>query len=179
MAAGIVLPGIGGSGADHWQSHWEAADPTLRRFQPGDWDRPDLDNWQAALDTAIARSQEPPVLVAHSLSCLLVAHAGERLSGRIAGAFLVAVPDTQAPAFPAAAAGFRHPPHRPLPFPALVLASTDDPFGSLDHARQRAHAWGAGLVTVGALGHINAASGLGPWQDGRMLLDAFRAGLRS
>lgn len=177
MAAGIVLPGIGGSGTDHWQSHWEAADLSLRRFRPADWDHPDLADWQAALDRAIAEASGAPVLIAHSLSCLLVAHAATGIANRVRGAFLVAVPDPEGPAFPAAAASFRDVPSRTLPFPALVVASTDDPYGSHDHALRQARAWGAGLVTVGARGHINAASGLGPWPEGHMLLDAFRAGL--
>lgn len=175
--AALVLPGIGGSGADHWQSHWEAADPTFRRFRPADWDRPDLADWLCALDEGVGGSDSPPLLIAHSLACLLVAHAAARLEGRIRGAFLVAVPDPDGPAFPAEAASFRDPPSQPFPFPALIVASSDDPYGSLDHARRRGGQWSAGLVEVGPRGHINGASGLAAWPEGRMLFDAFAAGL--
>ncbi|MEG9472588.1 MAG: alpha/beta hydrolase [Sphingomonas sanguinis] len=34
------------------------------------------------------------------------------------------------------------------------------------------------MVEVGALGHINGASGLGSWPEGRRLLTAFRSGTR-
>lgn len=175
---GIILPGIGGSGATHWQSHWESEDAPFLRFRPSDWDQPDLDDWIAALESAIAQVGAPPVLVAHSLACLLVAHAADRIAGRVRGAFLVAVPDPSGPAFPAEAASFRNVPAGPLPFPALLVASTDDPYGSLAYARQRAGEWRAGLVEIGACGHINGASGLGGWREGRNLFDAFRAGLR-
>ncbi len=30
----IILPGIGGSGIEHWQTHWEAQDPSMKRFAP-------------------------------------------------------------------------------------------------------------------------------------------------
>ena len=54
-----------------------------------------------------------------------------------------------------------------LPFPATVIASSDDPYVTLARARAFAAAWGAAFVDAGALGHINAASGLGDWPAGR------------
>ncbi|MGB3897414.1 MAG: alpha/beta hydrolase [Mesorhizobium sp.] len=178
MTAFLNLPGIGGSGPSHWQSQWEATEPSFDRFRPGDWNRPDLCNWLVALDDAIDRSVPPPILVAHSLACLLVSHASDRIAGRVKGAFLVAVPDPAAHAFPQEAASFADPPRGPIPFPTLIVASSDDPYASQGYVRQRANEWNAGLIEVGALGHINGTSNLGTWAQGRMLLDAFRAGLR-
>lgn len=178
MAPFITLPGIGGSGDTHWQSHWDREDPSFTRFQPGDWDRPDLADWRRALEREIDRCGQPPVLVAHSLACLLVAHSAAHIASRVRGAFLVAVPNPRAAAFPTEAASFDDPPRQALPFPTLVIASSDDPYGSLEHARTRAREWAAGLVEIGAHGHINSTSGLGAWPQGRMLLDAFCAGLR-
>lgn len=177
MAPVIILPGISGSGETHWQSLWQSASPSFSRFRPADWDAPDLADWTAALHAALADAPRPAVLVAHSLACLLVAHAAEQIRDRVRGAFLVAVPDLEASAFPAEAASFCNPPARPLPFPALIVASSDDPYGSLDYARRRAGEWNTGLVIAGAHGHINGASGLGEWQQGRSLFDAFCAGL--
>lgn len=177
MARYITLPGIGNSGKTHWQTLWEEADPAFARFAPTDWDAPDLDDWIAALDRAVAACTEPPVLVAHSLACLLVPHWRARSSRPVAGAFLVAVPDPSSDAFPAEAAGFANVPETPLPFPTLVVASSNDPYGSMAYARRRAGQWGSGLTEAGALGHINGASGLGDWPAGRALLDAFAAGL--
>lgn len=173
----VSLPGIGGSGSGHWQTLWEAQNPSIRRFRPKDWNHPALDDWAAALTTAVLAARTPPVLVAHSLACLLVAHVADRIADRARGAFLVAVPDPLGPSFPREAASFGDAPMRPLPFPALVVASSNDPYGSPDHARRTARAWRAGFVEVGALGHINVASGLGTWPQGAMLLQAFCAGL--
>lgn len=149
------------------------------RFRPKDWDNPDLDDWIEALDRAIGKTAEAPILVAHSLACLLVAHWAARACYPIAGAFLVAVPNPDSPSFPAAeAASFRAVPQRPLNFPALVVASDNDPYGSVDYARACATAWGAGFVVAGSLGHMNSASNLADWPLGAMLLEAFRAGAK-
>jgi serine hydrolase len=173
----IVLPGIGGSGEDHWQSLWEKAEPQFVRFQPTNWDKPDLRDWIQSLDRAVSNCTLPPVLVAHSLACLLVVHWARQSILSVAGAFLVSVPDPDGPEFPRAAASFRAVPENPLPFPSLIVASTDDPYGTLAYGRLRSTQWQAGLVIAGALGHINASSGLMDWPQGRGLLEAFCAGL--
>jgi hypothetical protein len=58
-----------------------------------------------------------------------------------------------------------------LPFPSIVVASTDDEYVTLDRAQQFARAWGSRLVNIGVAGHINSATGLGSWPLGRALLD--------
>jgi predicted alpha/beta hydrolase family esterase len=177
MSRTIILPGIGGSGSEHWQTIWEAQDAGLKRFSPTSWDYPELEDWIAALDTAVARSVEPPVLVAHSLACLLVAHWQARNTRAVAGALLVAVPDPAGPAFPVEAASFADPPDSRFRFPCVIVASGNDPYGSLPYARLRAEQWGSRLVEAGDHGHINGASGLGAWPAGRAVLNGFMADL--
>lgn len=181
----IILPGIGNSGATHWQTIWEIGNARMTRFQPSDWDRPELADWVDALDQAIEQATRPPLLVAHSLACLLVVHwaahrATYEATGRpnpVRGAFLVAVPDPVSPVFPAEAASFTNPPVARLPFPSLVVASSNDPYGTLAHARASADAWGSWFVEAGAHGHLNGASGLGAWPEGRAVLAAFEESL--
>ena len=172
----IILPGIGNSSPSHWQSLWQQDRPGSIRLAPSSWDEPQLSDWLAAIEHAIETAGEPPVLVAHSLSCLLVAHWARVSSSKVLGAFLVAVPDPRSSVFPKAAATFTDVPQQRLPFPALAIASADDPFGSEDYARTCARNWGAGLVVAGALGHIGETSGVGAWKQGRDLLTAFLAG---
>ena len=175
----IILPGIGGSGELHWQTRWETSNPRCRRFQPTDWDQPDLKDWIDALDRAVGAASKPPLLVAHSLACLLVAHWQQVSIAPIAGAFLVAVPNPEAPTFPIAAAAFANPPLSKFRFPSLVIASTNDPYGTIEYAHERASQWGSGIVEVGELGHVNEASGLEDWPQGKALLAAFAAGAAS
>lgn len=171
----IHLPGIGNSGKLHWHSRWEDADPSIRRFAPANWDAPDLSDWIAALEQAVRAAQTPPVLVAHSLACLLVAHWQQVSGFPIKGAFLVAVPNPQSPAFPPQAASFANVPERELRFPSLIVASTNDPYGSLPYVETRAKQWGSELQIIGAAGHINGQSELGDWPDGLALLRAFES----
>ena len=55
---------------------------------------------------------------------------------------------------------------------SLVVASHDDPYGSLDFSRGCADAWGSRWVDIGPAGHINGDSGLGDWPEGKRLLES-------
>ena len=173
----IMLPGLGGSGDDHWQTLWEQQDTRMRRFQPSSWDQPILTDWIAALDREIARSKTPPILIAHSLACQLVAHWTPLQKKQILGAFVVAPPDPTGEVYLAEAASFANPPRQRLPFPSMLVTSTDDPYGPYNYSRDSAEIWGSTFVDVGPLGHINSASGLGDWPDGKALFERFRTQL--
>ncbi|WP_123554144.1 RBBP9/YdeN family alpha/beta hydrolase [Kitasatospora cineracea] len=167
----VHLAGIGNSGPGHWQYRWHAADPRAVWVEHDSWDDPERDAWVADLDAALRRTPGPKLVVAHSLGCsTLVEWAADHADPDVVGALLVAAPDPHGPAFPAGATGYHRPRPAPLPFRTLVVASADDPYATLDHARATAAALGAELVEAGRLGHINAASGLGDWPDGRRLL---------
>jgi len=166
----LLVPGIGDSGAEHWQSRWEAQNESCVRVRQRDWDNPVCADWQQALELAACDAAPDTLIAAHSLGCLLVAHWLARTSVRIAGALLVAIPDPEGASFPPQAVGFSPLPPKSLPCASIVVASIDDPYGSLDFARQCAAAWGSRLVSIGRAGHINAASGLGDWSEGQRLL---------
>lgn len=174
MTEFITLPGIGGSGPEHWQTLWEKGEGRWRRFSPSSWDAPQLDDWCAALDCAAREAGAPPVLVAHSLACLLVAHWSARSTLPILGAFLVAVPDPAAAQFPRIeAASFVGAPDQRLRFPSMIIASRNDPYGSLTYQHERAAAWRSRFVDIGECGHINASSGVGAWPAGQRCLGEF------
>ena len=59
----------------------------------------------------------------------------------------------------------------PLPFPSVVVASTDDPYVAPARAEQFARAWGSRIVTLTGAGHVNTDSGFGAWDEGRRLLE--------
>ncbi|MNG41355.1 hypothetical protein D3C84_1304870 [compost metagenome] len=50
-----------------------------------------------------------------------------------------------------------------LPFPSIVAASSNDHLASYAAVSELAHRWGSELVNLGAVGHLNPASGFGPW----------------
>lgn len=168
-----VLPGYANSGPGHWQTRWEALDPSCVRVAMPDWDRPVREAWCDTLDTTVAAAPRGPLrFAAHSLGCLTVVHWALRRAraaqiDKIAGALLVAPPDPHGPGFPSDALGFDDVVREPLPFPSIVVASSDDPYGTLAFAERCAHAWGSRLIEIGPRGHINGDSGLGDWEEGR------------
>jgi len=170
----LVVPGWQSSGPDHWQSRWERERPGLRRVEQHDWQTPQPRDWVDALDRAILDCEAAPVLVAHSLGCIAVVRwASERGGGgaAVAGALLVAPADVERAAAPPEIRAFAPIPTTPLPFRAIVVASTNDPYLDIVRAGTFAASWGAELVNVGEAGHINTAAGHGPWPQGEALLD--------
>ena len=173
----LILPGYADSGPDHWQSHWERADPACRRVVQDDWLQPRLQDWLATLDRHVRGCASPPVLAAHSLGCALVAHWASRAGAPVKGALLVAPSDVDSPAHtPDEVRGFGPIPLVRLPFPSIVVASGDDPFVDPARAAAFARAWGGRLVALPAAGHINADAGFGPWPEGRALLAELTSG---
>ena len=167
----LIIPGYGDSGPEHWQSRWEAANPACRRVVQRDWLLPTLGEWLSTLEQRVAECALPPVLVAHSLGCALVAHWATRPGARAKGALLVAPADVDSPAHtPDEVRSFSPMPLRPFPFPSVVVASTDDPFSTMDRAARFAAAWGGRLVTLSRAGHVNADAGFGDWPAGEALL---------
>jgi predicted alpha/beta hydrolase family esterase len=168
----VIVPGIDDSPHDHWQSIWQhSLGPTAVRIAPASFIEPDGEDWIAAIDCI---TDEADMLVAHSLGCLAAATWIAR-GGRAAGAFLVAPPDENGPVFPAQAKGFAAPRSR-LAIPSVIVASADDPYSSLEHLDALGRWWGSPIVNVGPHGHLNRASRLGEWEEGRRLLTAFAAG---
>lgn len=174
MTSVLVLPGIGNSGPAHWQSLWEAAEPSFERVEMPSWDEPEREAWVSALARAVEAARGPVVIVAHSLGCLAVAHFAAR-GGRLKAALLAAVPDPDGASFPSEARSFGPVPLSPLGFPSRIVASENDPYASVAFAERCAIAWGSELTQIGRAGHINAQSGLGDWPVGRQLLASLLA----
>ncbi|MEU6443001.1 alpha/beta hydrolase [Streptomyces sp. NPDC047046] len=177
MAAYVVVPGIDGSDEAHWQSLWEAewgADAV--RIAPGSWAAPDLEDWVGAVGAAYeaVAGRGRVVFVAHSLGCWAVAEWARRARPAGVAAFLVAAPDPRGTAFPAQAApGFVPLRAEPLPCPAVVVASADDPYCTTETSAELAEDWDAQWHLAGRRGHLNTASGVGYWAEGRELLRWF------
>lgn len=170
----ITVAGLWNSGPEHWQTLWEHKHHGWKRAAHRDWNNPTCEEWVAELDAAIALSEGPPVLVAHSLGCVTVAKwAASGSPLKVAGAFLVAPSDADAQSHPAEAIGFGPMPMERLPFPSMVVASSNDQYVTLARARAIAAAWGSRFVEIGEAGHINGDSGYGQWPEGEQMLMEF------
>jgi hypothetical protein len=166
----LILPGLYNSGPDHWQTRWEAADPSFQRVNQQEWEKPVLSDWIATLDAAVQAAGKDVVLVAHSSACVLVAAWSQLPKRRVRGALLVAPSDTESPAYPKGPQGFAPMPLGRIPFQSIVVVSSDDPYVSMERAAEFARAWRSTLIGVGAVGHIGEKSGLGSWPQGQAIL---------
>ncbi len=180
----LIVPGVGGSGDEHWHTFWEAAFPAFRRVQQADWDRPVYAQWAARLSAAVEQSTRPVVIVAHSLGTSLTmrwSHDEPSLAKKVAGAFLVAPTDrdrfANVPDSPVQ--GFGHMILQPLPFPSAVVASRDDDRVSFERAQVFANAWGAAFIDAGSHGHLGSAAKLGVWPRGLVWFGQFLATLKA
>lgn len=172
MSTTLIIPGLDGSPAPHWQHWWAATDPTARMVDQADWSRPQPETWEAEIAGAVL--QHPgSVLVGHSLGAVTIARLLARWPQlNIAGVLLVAPAEPEADA---RLAGFGPILENPLGVPATVVASRNDAWMTFSRAAHLAKAWGAGLVDMGFAGHINVDSGFGPWPRGLALRDELRA----
>lgn len=173
MRGALIIPGLHGSPDGHWQTVLQSQTPFARRVEQDNWDAPVLDRWLDRLITSAA-ANPGAIAVAHSLGCILVAHAALRAPQiKIGGALLVAPADVESniAAFPQLR-NFAPMPTAPLPFPSIVVASNNDPFMSLSRATALATEWGSEFVNIGDAGHINIASGYGYWPAAQNLVNA-------
>lgn len=177
----LTVPGLENSGPTHWQSIWERELEDCVRAQLGSWHRPVRTGWVSQLNLAIRGAGRPVILIAHSLGCHAVAWwaAMERptYGDPVIGALLVAPPEVDLPSADERLECFAPAPKGPLPFPSIVVASRDDPYIRQHRARRLAQFWGSRFADAGAVGHVNAESGLGDWAFGRFLLGRLRQGV--
>jgi predicted alpha/beta hydrolase family esterase len=171
----LMVPGLGNSGPEHWQTRWQQNLSSARRVEQEDWDEPRRDGWTSRLFEAVSAAEKPVVLIAHSLGVVTVVHAVPGFPpGKVSGAFLVGLPDIEEnEAVPPVEASFAPIPRRPLPFPSILFASRSDPYCAYERAEDFAYAWGAAIADAGDSGHINTASGHGPWPEGLMRFAGF------
>lgn len=172
----LILPGWHNSGPSHWQSRWEALHG-YGRVEQHDWAQPLRGDWITRLEEVLLTRDEPAVLVAHSLGCLLVAAwaSVSRNTDRVQAALLVGPGDTERPELGGALHSWTPIALQPLPFPGALVASRNDPFCRFERAQQFARAWGVACHDHGDAGHLNADSGLGEWPQGHALLQDLMA----
>lgn len=161
----LIVPGLHGSGPDHWQSWLERAEPGAVRIALADWGHADLARWAAAIDEALQQHRAAAwVAVAHSFGCLALAHHAARGGRGWQGALLVAPADPARFGLDESLVG------QPLPAPSTLVVSRNDPWMAHADAVYFGRRWGSAVVEAGDAGHLNPASGHGPWPAARALV---------
>ena len=178
----MFVPGLRDHVEDHWQTHAAKALPGSVTVEPLTTDRLSRAARVAALDAALNAINGDVVIAAHSAGCLMVAHWAMDPTRSIRGALLATPADVENP-LPAGYPtlidlehnGWCPIPRRKLPFPALVVASRNDPLAAFDRVDGFARSWGAELLDAGDVGHLNPPAGYGPWNDALALIQRMAA----
>lgn len=169
----IIVPGVGGSDYDHWQSWLQRQLMSCFRVQQQDWNAPLLSSWVKNFVDTVAKVNEPIQVIAHSFGCLTAVSALNEypeLTQKIKKMVLVA------PANPArfGEQGFARDSSNDysayfhqlkLKVPCEMIISENDPWLNFEDAKQLAKAWNLRPHNLGQVGHINVASGFGPFPE--------------
>lgn len=170
MATVLIVPGLRDHVAQHWQTLLAQRLPNARCVEPMGREDLALAPRIDALEREAQSIAGPLVIVAHSGGCITVAHWAQRTTREVRGALLATPPDFERPmpeGYPSIdalrAAGWLPVPRKRLPFSSLVAISANDPLGEPARVGELARAWGSAQLQLGAVGHLNPASGYGEW----------------
>ena len=173
----LIVPGLREHVAEHWQTLLAARLSNVRSVAPLETDKLDCMARVRAIQHELEQIDGPVILVAHSAGVLMVAHWAAHYSRPIKGALLAAPPDLDAvwPSnYPSSetlrSQGWNPLPQGPLPFRSIVAGSTNDHLASLPAVTRMAEGWGAELLNLGDVGHLNPAAGFGHWQQAEALI---------
>jgi predicted alpha/beta hydrolase family esterase len=167
----LIVPGLGNSGPDHWQTYFQNSGNNYYRIEQQEWDTPTCEEWISTIDKKVTEFDLlTVVLIGHSLGCSTIAHWATKFKRQIKGALLVAPSDLEAPQYTFPTIGFAPIPLDRINFKTIVVASADDIWVSLDRAKFFADSWGSEFINIGNAGHINAVSGHTIWEEGMEIL---------
>jgi len=183
----VLVPGLRGHVEDHWQTRLAASMENARTVPPLGRTEPSLQARVSLLDRIVADADGPVVIVAHSAGVLATVHWAAGYRGTSVVGALLATPPAFATALPPEYPSIRELrdhgwlpiPRRPLPFPSILAVSSNDPLGNAVRMRAMANAWGSRWHDLGAVGHLNPASGFGEWPEATSLVAELQSGPRS
>lgn len=172
MYSTVFVAGYGNSESEHWQKLWFNDTKNAYWVEQKDWDAPNKELWIEELEKTLLHVKTPVLIIAHSIGCHTVVEWAKKYyhNQAIIGALLVAPPDTNRENFPKEIKGYENPPKEKLPFKSICVLSSNDPYSSTSCAEDLAKHWGSEVVHVGKKGHINLASNLGKWEEGKVIL---------
>jgi predicted alpha/beta hydrolase family esterase len=183
----VLVPGLRGHVEEHWQTRLAATRPNARTVPPLGRNEPSLVARVSLLNQIVEDVNGPVVVVAHSAGVLVTVHWAATYEGTSVVGALLATPPAFAtglpPEYPSVREfrdnGWLPIPRRPLPFASILATSTDDALGNPVRLRAMANAWGSCEHSLGAVGHLNPASGFGEWPEAASLIEQLTAGVRS
>ena len=166
----LFLHGLEGSGEGHWQ-RWLAARLAERGEDVAfpalpDEEDPDPEAWEAELERVLSEMGAEPVVLAHSLGCLLWLRVASRGERRLAERVLLVAPPA-ADDVPAVVRFSRFGPDTARLHAASgsirIVCSDDDPYNPAGALATHARPLGIPADVIAGAGHLNVDAGYGPW----------------
>lgn len=175
----LIVPGLRDEAPGHWQTLLAGELERVVSLPALGRQNIDLAARVAAIESAVRAVDGPVIVVAHSGGAVAAAHWTRGTKAKnVLGALLAAPPTFGVPLGPDYPPmeqfeqnGWLPLPQGPLPFRTIVAASRNDALGSYEQVAELARRWGAELVDLGEVGHLNPASGYGPWPGARALIE--------
>lgn len=175
----LIVPGLHNSDEDHWQTWIEKKIPNTVRVIQEDWDSPVINIWAKQVEQHIRLSEAPVFIVAHSFGVIASIMGAASVTDKVLGALFVAPADPSRfkpngerinqDSSELNTGLFCLVPKDHLGYPSILAASTNDYCMPFKRTAWWAKTWGSRLVSLGNAGHVNAASGFGPWPAGLVL----------
>jgi hypothetical protein len=167
----VIVYGHDGSGPGHWQRwlHQELEQTGAAASFPElpDAAEPRVDAWVAALTALVTEAAAPVTFVCHSLGCWAVDHLLASHGNRNVHAALLVAPPSPFLLFEPVESFLPPPRNRAawghLAARSLLVGSDDDDFTSRDEFASLSAELGVPFHFIAGAGHINVASGYGPW----------------
>ena len=117
----LIVPGLGNSGPEHWQTYFQHSGNNFHKIEQQEWDSPDCEDWINTIDIKVSEFETSTViLVGHSLGCTAIAHWAKKYGKQIKGALLVAPSDIEKPVYTFPSTGFT-----PIPLDKLNFKTTN------------------------------------------------------
>ena len=150
----ITLPGYGNSDEKHWQTYFESKLPNSSRIQQESWEKPECSSWVNNIDEHVKNGDiKNSIVITHSMGGIALAHWAVKFHRKIKGALIVAPPDLENPYKDYKLESFTPIPLQRLPFPSILVCSSNDHWASVERSAFFAEAWGSKLVTLKNAGH--------------------------
>jgi len=173
MIHNVIVPGIGGSEESHWQSWLQRQLMSCSRVEQQHWQQPVLQQWITQFVQSIVPIQTDLQIIAHSFGCLTTVAAlaqHPQLNQKVKHLILVA------PANPRRFAENDFADDQQLNLddyfqqldlavPTTLLMSENDPWLNPQDGKRLAQAWQLEPINLGQVGHVNTASGFGPFPE--------------
>jgi uncharacterized protein len=180
----LIVPGLRDHVDVHWQTLLSKRLSKVKTVPPMGRNELECSKRIQAIEATIATIEGPVLIVAHSGGCIMVSHWA-RISShahRVRGALLATPPDFERPmpeGYPSldalSAGGWLPLARQRLPFRSLVASSDNDPLASRESVLTLASDWGSEVIDLGAVGHLNPASGYGEWAMANVLIERLSA----